>query len=130
MKLCIPILKYHLVFMPNINTNHAITYTNSAIQRSNNRAWPIINFFTLPWIYTLNKGEFELSASFYLGFFKNYPCTQNGKGSWGVLGFNGFVTSLLEDFLTVKLRKPWSPEVFLECYCVEGNLKPIRYEKN
>ena len=46
-----------------------------------------------------------------------------------VWSFNGFVTSLPEDFFTVKLKKPWLPEVFLECYCVEGNLKPIRYEK-
>ena len=28
--------------------------------------------------------------------------------------FNGFVTSLPEDFFTVKLGKPWSPEVFLD----------------
>ena len=29
--------------------------------------------------------------------------------------------------LTVKLTKPWTPEIFMECYCVARN-KPIRRE--
>ena len=28
---------------------------------------------------------------------------------------------------TVKLTKPWTPEIFMECYCVARN-KPIRHE--
>ena len=28
-------------------------------------------------------------------------------------------------FVTVKLTKPWTPEIFMECYCVARN-KPIR----
>ena len=30
---------------------------------------------------------------------------------------------------TVKLTKPWTPEIFLECYCV-AKRKPIRHEKS
>ena len=30
--------------------------------------------------------------------------------------------------LTIKLAKPWTPEIFIECYCV-ANKKPIRREK-
>ena len=32
------------------------------------------------------------------------------------------------DLLTVKLTKPWTPEIFMECYYVVIN-KPIRHEK-
>ena len=31
----------------------------------------------------------------------------------------------LYTFITVKLTKPWTPEIFMECYCVARN-KPIR----
>ena len=34
----------------------------------------------------------------------------------------------LSPSLTVKLTKPWTPEIFVECYCVARN-KPIRREK-
>ena len=29
--------------------------------------------------------------------------------------------------ITVKLTQPWTPEIFMECYCVARN-KPIRRE--
>ena len=35
-------------------------------------------------------------------------------------------TVLMTSF-TVKLTKPWSPEIFMECFCVARN-KPIRHE--
>ena len=32
-------------------------------------------------------------------------------------------------WFTVKLTKPWTPEIFMKCYCVAGN-SPIRREIN
>ena len=32
-----------------------------------------------------------------------------------------------KQLITVKLKTPWIPEIFLECYCVERK-KPIRHE--
>ena len=48
--------------------------------------------------------------------------------SWGYFRFRfRFQNVYIFCTFTVKLTKPWTPEIFMECYCVARN-KPIRRE--
>ena len=66
------------------------------------------------------------SLQIFLVYFNVQPA--NITKVWtinNIIQYNIYINEKKSNILTVKLTKPWTPEIFMECYCVARN-KPIR----
>ena len=82
-------------------------------------------YVTGVWI-TFKLGNFTYLKALFLAEFTNLPYklvhvkVEKTK--------EGSVAAALPSTVSLKLTKPWTPQIFVECYCV-GRRKPIRHGK-
>ena len=69
-----------------------------------------------------NKNNMLNTLAIKRDFFTNHICVTLGSVQYWNLHVPNLIPSI-----TVKLTKPWTTEIFMECYCVARN-NPIRHE--